>query len=433
MARALYIPEIVDQHREIAASLWLIRDNAVGASSFRLAELARFDERLEANLDGLRIAESSGWSAASDELDQAGAGDFFVAGVLAVESDDPGRLDQVIECAYAQSAKAADAPYHPAYDPWRGIVSALAWVGRAHARSAIGRLLDTPRPRTRWLGVAASGARRSVRQPALEAALADREPLVRARAARTTGEFGRADLRAQVNALLTDRDEDCRFWAIWSAARLGMTEGLRALPEFACSPGPRCDRALDLLLRSLPTEDANAFLRPLARYPEHRRTVIRAVGVIGDALYVPWLVEQARDSTVARLVGCSIETIAGIDLAAHGLDQPAPSEPLLGPNDDPNDENVMLNTDDDLVLPDQQKVAQWWLDNKKQFSAGTAYFLGTPKQSVNWIDVLRHATQRQRRAAALELSLRMPEQAIFEVRAPASLQQDLLMRAVNAP
>ena len=152
--------------------MWLIRSNAVGTSAFRLADLVKLDERVEASIDGLRIAQMRGWSASLDELNHGGAGEFFVAGVLALESNSR-LLDQVIERAYVTAAGAAGERYHHAYDPWRGLASALAWVERVRAVDAIERLLDTARPRTRWLGVAASGARRMVRQRGLEAALAD--------------------------------------------------------------------------------------------------------------------------------------------------------------------------------------------------------------------------------------------------------------------
>ena len=47
----------------------------------------------------------------------------------------------------------------------RGAASFLRSHGPSppHALGAIERLLDTPRPHTRWLGVAASGARRMAR------------------------------------------------------------------------------------------------------------------------------------------------------------------------------------------------------------------------------------------------------------------------------
>jgi uncharacterized protein (TIGR02270 family) len=427
MAEALFIPEIVEQHSENAASLWVTRDIAVGPSSYRLLDLIRLDGRIEANIDGLRVAATSGWSPSIDELKRGGAGDYFVAGVLALESNDSGRFDQITEQAYAAAAVAAGEPYHPAYDTWRGLISALAWVNRSHASGIIGQLLDTPRPRTRWLGVAASGARRAVRQSGLEAALADREPLVRARAARTVGELGRADLRASLNALLTDADEDCRFWAAWSSTRLGTTDGLRSLAEFARTPGQRRAPALDLLLRCLSIERAHAFVSSLAPHTASRRLTIRACGVIGDGRYLPWLAAQASEPKLARVAAEAFVTITGADIG--DLDRAPPPGLQSGPNDDPADEHVMLYEDSGLAWPDPAKLGRWWEGNKTRFSAGTAYFLGTAKPAVNWIDALSAATQRQRQAAALELGLRHPQQAMFEVRARGTLQRRLLLRA----
>ena len=428
MATARFIPEIVDQQNENAASLWLIRDNAVKASSFRLTDLGRLDERVEANIDGLRIAEMSGWSAPLNDLDHGDAGEFFVAGVLAAGSGDPARLDRIIELAYARAAATDVALYHPADNPWRGLVSALAWIDRAHAADAITRLLDTPRPRTRWLGVAACGARRNVRQPGLETALADPEPLVRARAARTMGELGKGDMRAQLNALLADPDDDCRFWAAWSAARLGTEEGLRALAQFTCSTGERCDRAIDLILRRLPVDRANAFLRPLARDPEYRRVVIQATSVIGDALYVPWLIGQMSDPGVARAAGDAFATITSADLSELQCEPPPNFQ--LGPNDSPEDENVSFVEGEARSLPDAAKVAQWWEAAKERFSVGTAYFLGLPKSTVDWVSVLLDAAQRQRHDASLELAFRQPAQAMFQVRARGQLQSVQLRHAI---
>jgi uncharacterized protein (TIGR02270 family) len=430
-AVARFVPAMIDQHSENAASLWLIRDNAVRASSFRLADLVKLDERIEANIDGLRIAATRGWSFSLDELDRGGAGEFFIAGILSVESENPSGLDQIIDRAYARAAMTMDEPYHPAADPWRGLVSALAWAHQAPTVSAVGRLLDTPRPRTRWLAVAACGARRMVRQQGLEAALADPEALVRARAARTIGELGRIDLRKELNAALADPDEDCRFWAAWSATRLGTTEGRTVLAEFASLPGPKSNPALDLLLRCISTEEAKALLRPLARDPARRRTVIRAAGIVGDALYIPWLIGQISDPPVARTAGDALASITGVDIAT--LSRAALPDFQLGPSDDPDDENVSMDEDEGFALPDAERLGQWWDANKAQFIQGTAYFLGTPKSSANWFDALAEAAQRRRWPAALELAVLQPNQAMLEVRARGRLQQQLLARARSAP
>jgi uncharacterized protein (TIGR02270 family) len=427
MAAAHFIGDIVDQHYENAASLWHTRDSAVGASSsFRLADLVRLDERVEANIDGLRIAVARGWSPSSEQLDRNSAGDFFVAGVLALESRSTDRFDEVIEQAYAAAARQADEPYHPAYNPWRGLVSALSWVERAVAAGAIDRLLDTPRPRTRWLGVAACGTRRLVNQSNLEAALDDHEPLVRARAARTMGELGRADSRAKLNTLLTDPDEDCRFWAAWSASRLGTTEGVHALAEIAHAPSSRRDCALDVLLRCLSVDRAHAFVRQLARDPTLRHTVIRAAGTVGDGNYIPWLIEQTSEPPVARVAGNAFAMITGADVIQNDLDRGPPEGFNSRPDDDPEDGNVALDDDEGLGWPDPERLGRWWKGNRHRFSAGTAYFRGSPKVSTNWLSALSDAPQRQRWTAALELALRRLENPMFEVRGRADVQQRLL-------
>jgi uncharacterized protein (TIGR02270 family) len=413
MSRPLFIPDVIHQHREDAASLWLVRDNTVRSSASKLADIIKIDGRVEAHVDALRIAESEGWSGLLDDLEEGGAGEYFLAGVLAVESRHTNRMDQVLEHAYARAAATTKLPYHPAYDPWRGLVSALGWIASTHAAGTIAYLLDTPRPRTRWLGVAACGARRMVKQPGLDTALADPAPSVRSRAARTMGELGRTDMRAALNALLRDSDDNCRYWSAWAAARLGTTEGLRALAEIARSPGERCEQALNVVLRLLPIERANAFLQPLARNPSHRRAVIRATAVIGDPLYVPWLAGQIADATVAQCAGEAFATITGANPTDLASD--SPQDHAVAPNDDPADDAVGSSVDDGLPWLDPEKCGRWWAANRTRFSIGSTYFLGMPKASTNWFGVLMEGRQAQRKVAALELALQRPDHAIINV------------------
>jgi hypothetical protein len=57
--KSMIIAEIVSQHAEEAAFLWLLRSNAVGAPHYSLKDLAKLDGRVEAHLDGLRVAGSA--------------------------------------------------------------------------------------------------------------------------------------------------------------------------------------------------------------------------------------------------------------------------------------------------------------------------------------------------------------------------------------
>ena len=56
------IEGIIFRHAEEAAFLWLLRDAAVRAPQYKLKDLAKLDERVEAHLGGLRESRgATGW------------------------------------------------------------------------------------------------------------------------------------------------------------------------------------------------------------------------------------------------------------------------------------------------------------------------------------------------------------------------------------
>ena len=73
-----------------------------------------------------------------------------------------------------------------------------------------------------------------------------------------------------------------------------------------------------------------------------------------------------------------------------------------------------------------QAIDKWWARNRQGFSDGQRFLLGQPLSEAAAAEVLRTGSQRQRAAAALELKLRRPDQALFEVRAPAIHQRRVL-------
>src|SRR5687767_13433 len=84
---------IVEQHAEEASFLWLLRDVAVDAPHYAIRHLARLEERIEAHLEGLRIAGSIGFEISMAQLDRFHeAGELFTAATLALESAEPHRL-----------------------------------------------------------------------------------------------------------------------------------------------------------------------------------------------------------------------------------------------------------------------------------------------------------------------------------------------------
>jgi uncharacterized protein (TIGR02270 family) len=412
--RLIQPPVTVRQVIEDTPYLWLAREATARESNPRLFDLARHDERLAAYLDLMHVHRMS---IPLDELTKSTPADVFASASLALTAPDRVDFDTVADAGLPAASLSS-------------IVAALAWAERRVAGLVTERLARATTPQLRAIAIATLGARRSDPGQALAPTLADPSPLVRARAYRTSGLLGRADLMSHLRPGLADEDPECRFWSAWTAARMGAGgEPLRVLADIAWNNHPRAVRAIDILLRRLDVPQASAWLREFAKLPGRQRDLIRATGVIGDPLYIPWLIERMADLPTARLAGEAFSMITGLDLAYRDLDRRPPADFQSGPNDDPEDEDVELDEDENLPWPDQAKIGQWWTANRARFTPGTPYFLGAPKASADWLEALSDAFQRQRHAAALELAIRQPDKAMFEVRARGRLQRQMIARA----
>lgn len=413
---------------EDIVALWTTRQAYIAAPHIRLTRLVAHDERIDAYLDALSLTTSS--EAADLLLELAASGEpaaVFAVAALGLAGRDRSYLWERIlpsEGTPADGAAASAA---------RPLVAALAWTAAPAARSALDPLIESSCPLRRAIAVAAFGARRTaLPQTLLEHSLADPEPAPRARACRVIGQLGAEPLRAALAASWRDTDPECRFWSAWSAARLGSSEPLGILAEIARGTGPYADTALEMLLRRVTVDQGNAWLGAFARnLPDRRRSLVRATGIIGDPLYIPWLLACMEEPDIARLAGEAVSIITGIDIAYLDMDRAAPDGFSAGPSDDAADDNVLLDEDDWLPWPDPRKIGAWWARHASGYRAGTAYFLGRPKQSADWLGTLNDGFQRQRLAASLELAIRQPAAPMFEARARGRAQRAQLSRAAG--
>jgi uncharacterized protein (TIGR02270 family) len=113
---AAVISHILEQHAEESAFIWILRDAAVYAPHCDLKDLITLEERIEAHIDGLRVAGDQGWQRCEAALQYQEAGEVFVAAVLAFESRRPERIQRVVETAISNE------------DTLRGFCSALGWL-----------------------------------------------------------------------------------------------------------------------------------------------------------------------------------------------------------------------------------------------------------------------------------------------------------------
>ena len=414
--RSPIVLAIVEQHAEGAALLWILRERAVARPDYLLRELIKLERRLEAHLDGLQVGGEPGWEIAKGQLVEVGGpGEVFAAAVLAFESGVEDRVRDVLEVGTATPEAA------------RALVSALGWLTPEQASKHFQGLLDAASTVHRRIGIATSAVHRRNPGPALQAALASDDPLLKARALRAVGELGLANLRAVVEANLKDGDPACRFWAAWSAALLtGPKVAVDQLQCVAESGGPFRERAVRMAVRRLSPPDAGAWLTKLGKELGQLRTAVIGSGTLGVPEIVPWLIEQMNVPELARVAGEAFSMITGVHIAYNKLGGTKPEGFEAGPTEDPADEDVAMDPDENLSWPDPALVAKWWSARRGDFSKGTRYLIGRPIEPEALQQVLKAGYQRQRATAALELALLNPGHPLFEVRAPGFRQLRLL-------
>lgn len=425
--RPTTIPAVVQQHAEEVALLRHVRSVLVRAPHVRLLQLGRLDERIAAHLDGLAVAGDFGTSRCVAALQDPGAGEVFAVAVRALESRDSALLDRVI----------ALVPTLP--DARRALVSAFGWVSASQLHGVVRRLLESPRTHERELGIAACRMHRVDPGPMLVAALSDQVPSLRAEALRATGTLGRVDLLERVRSAMSEDAPEVVFWAAWAACLLGERHGsLRVLQVAAQQVTPWAHRGLSLVMAASPFEVAGELARHLsataleqAAGDAARRRLVRALGLLGDVRFVPWLIERMAEPAMARLAGEAFSWICGTDLAKQDLETLAAPTLPEHPSDDPSDDDVSLDEDDGLPLPDPTKVLAWWRRHQAALAAsgqGVRLLAGEPVGAGVVQRLLREGTQRLRAHAAECLCLLQPGTPLFPVAAPAPRQNRWLSR-----
>lgn len=412
----LPVEDVLQQHVDTASTLSVTRRGLVTAPHVRLPDLRSLDERLAAHLDGVFVAGEAGWSYCDEAFESAPRGAAFVAAVKAIQERHRHRLERL----YALGEALPDA--------CGGLLSAFAWCGREQLQGIVLELLASNSSSRRRLGVAICGVHRVDPGLASDPALHS-DVDVRQAALRTAGQIGLREFDDLCAKAIQGDDDDCRFWGAWSSVLLGDRQnGLTALAGAAVRPGTHQPRALSLVLQAKTPPSAHALLKQLAADPSQRPQLVQGTGIAGDVRYIPWLIDQMRKPALARVAGEAFSLVTGIDLAANRLDRPQPEDTNVGPNDNPDDDNVDMDPDEGLPWPDVAKVDAWWAANAARFPPGQRYFMGAPVTREHCIHVLKTGYQRQRILAAQYLCLLEPGTPLFNTSAPAWRQQRQLAR-----
>ena len=412
----LHNMDVITQHAEDAAFLWILRDDAVTAPNYSLKELTDLDERVEANLDGLRVAGDVGWEVCKGELGNEEPGEVFMAGVIAFEGKEKERQQEVLELACSDPLLA------------RALISALGWISFDNIAHIIENYTKSDNPTIRRIGIAVLAIHRKDSGSILSQALSDPDIRVKSRAIKAAGELGRYDLAPYTLYYLKEKNDECRFWASWAAARLGNRTGevFEALKNIAESDNPYSERAAAIVSRCMSLRESKDWYQRLKSDPNYFRLAVITTGAIGIPDLADDIIRFMENNEVKKVAGEAFSMITGVDLEYEDLDGEEPEDLKKGPSEEPEDEEVELDPDEDLPWPEPELVMKWWSGNKTKFKSGVRYLAGKEISQHALMEVLLIGNQRQRAAAALELALLEQTHPLFEVRAPGKRQLERL-------
>lgn len=413
---ALVNREVVEQHAEEASFLWLLRDDAVRAPNYNLQDIADLDERVEAHISGLRVAGDVGWEYCEAGLEKEEPGEVFAAGVIAFEGTDESRIQKVIEIACSEP------------ELGRALGSALGWLTFEQARTHAESLLRSEDTKAVRIGFTGFAVHRQDPVSFLIDAITSSDLDLRARALKAAGELGKTNIIGLLLDALSDVDETCKYYAAWSAGRLGQRDDrvINALKEIALSGEDYCERAADMVMRVLDVISAKTWYQELLKNPDTARCAVIGAGALGDPELIDDLFLLMEKKETAQAAGEAFSMITGVDIEYEDLDGKEPKGFQAEPVEEAENEDVEMDPDEDLPWPNSELIRIWWNQRRNNYRPSTRYLGGNEMTTGSLKGVLINGTQRQRMAAALELAIRDPMMPLFETRANGKRQRKLL-------
>ncbi|TIR27874.1 MAG: hypothetical protein E5X34_01830 [Mesorhizobium sp.] len=334
--------EVIRQHAELVAFLWAQRDSWSAEDPPDARVIAGIDQRLEINLDALRIAAASAWPfLIAQHEDFPDKGELFAFAWMALELADGEKVAQAVEFGRLTS------------DDAKGLVGALAWHKPAVIGPVVRKWIGEPDAFLRFLAVSACAEHTVDPGATLARLVKDHDPRVRTAALRLAGQLRRFDLVRDVHDAFDHEDERVRLWAGWALVELGSGDLTRQeLRKIAAAAGPDAMVALRALAKAGPDKDVRAWMGGLMKAQQTAPLAVRGIGMLGDRSVLAWLIERMREPYVA-VAACAafLELFPEARLETK-LFTVGPEE--LGPAFAQHFENDVVK----LALPD--RVQAWW-------------------------------------------------------------------------
>ena len=306
------IPDLVSQLADNCAGFWRNREDVARCRTYdaSLRDLDQLDERVEAQIEGLRTAGNEGWRTVTENIGVQGTGGIFTAAVLAFENCSAHReVGDEIETLLVEMDKPALA--------MRPISLAMDWIDPVRLPLISERLSANSGhccAATELMARSRSGQLRL--QRAISALETELPLLVRAvcEAALVTGE---RSLLRPIETHLESKDREVAEIVAQTALTLGSSRARQVLSVRAGQEDlVAAEIAARILFRSLEPRHALAMHRTIFCKTPLTRASVQAAGAAAIRELVPVLLESMKWKALARLAAEMFCTMTGRILGA---------------------------------------------------------------------------------------------------------------------
>jgi len=390
--------DIVEEHFDELDFLWEHREANIFTPDWTLEDLAWIEERAEAHLDGLRLAELHAVDLA---LDRIGGSEVFAATAAALvlfETREPEYRSQILETLRKGAPETVE-----------GIRVALR---HCEIGGFAAPLLELAKGEDPLRAAAAADVLAFHRDevPDLEGYLGadQKDARVRILALGAAGRAGQLHPRAIASAVEAPEPE-VRRAALMTAARLGV-QGIQRHCRGASTREADPDTETILMLGILGDPADLPLLQGLAKRPDVAPVAVGALGAMGRVQAIPLLLELMADDRLGVPATASYKRITG----AHDVEAEKPFPPP----------EVAEGEDEEEALPpDPEKAKADWRKREKTMTPDFAWQAGVPISPEAFPAADLRLSLETRRDLFLRLRARARASILdFELEAPALRQ-----------
>jgi uncharacterized protein (TIGR02270 family) len=342
-----YIPEILEEHYEELQFLWAVRRRALRSPDFTLRELAKFEERIAAHLQGMLVVGERMRDLVEPGLSESDPNIAFAAAFALLHVGQASTTQLVLDRFATAEGPALE-----------GLREALCHAAPANAFPALEWFSKNAAPPIAAAALEALtwGASKPPRPEVVRPFLGAEKPGARCAAWRILAALGSpADAKEYCAAMRVD-DPLVRTEAAWAAVWACVPGILVLARRFAETVDPahlELYRVLAVMgnrddLQRVVTLVGDEKLGPLAARFE-------LLGLFGHPGHVDYLIEQMRnaDPEIAVAAGNAFTRMLGADVSSSERGKVPPKEPT-------GDAEVDDEFAEDVLLPDPAVALSTW-------------------------------------------------------------------------